>query len=236
MNYRTVYSDELYHHGIKGMKWGVRKQPEKAGTFRTRKSLSTAKKVAMGLAVAAAVGGVSYYAIKTHRYNKVAHATVQRILNRKSTSNFIRNTSNNIWDFDGSYRSNPYSLRPGRGSKGKYYNGNSTFHYFSNNGKISSNSHLTGHSGRLTRAGASYYRQSFYSKKAAKTPITSDYFTNSNTKRRVLERKAHEALTEFDNAARASIARGNGVPQRYKTTNIPRLKRQRGPRILRVRG
>ena len=24
MNYRTVYSNELYHHGIKGMKWGVR--------------------------------------------------------------------------------------------------------------------------------------------------------------------------------------------------------------------
>ena len=26
MNYRIVYSNELYHHGVKGMKWGVRKE------------------------------------------------------------------------------------------------------------------------------------------------------------------------------------------------------------------
>ena len=25
MNYILVYSNELYHHGVKGMKWGVRK-------------------------------------------------------------------------------------------------------------------------------------------------------------------------------------------------------------------
>lgn len=232
MVYKIVKSNELYHFGVKGMKWGVRKQPEKAGTSRTRKSLSTAKKVAMGLAVAAAVGGVSYYAIKTHKYNKAAHATVQRILNRNSTSNWVRNTSNRVWGFDGSYRSNPYFLKPGPGSKGSYYDGNSSFHYFSNNGKISRQSHLTGHSGRLTRAGASWYRGSFYSKRATKTPLTSDYFTNPNTQRRILERKANDAWTEFGNAAKIS----KGVPKRYKTTSIPRLKRQRGARILRVRG
>ena len=36
MNYRITYSDELYHHGVKGMRWGFRKQrPTGNGIRRT---------------------------------------------------------------------------------------------------------------------------------------------------------------------------------------------------------
>lgn len=240
MNYyiqRNYHPGFLMHYGVKGMKWGVRHDPERTGSSSGRKKMSTAKKVAIGVAVAAAVGGASYYAIKTHKYNKAAHVAVKRILNRDSTQNWVRNTANNMWGFDGSYRSNPYSLRPGRYSRGKHRGGNSTFHYFSNNGKINNDGHrLTGHSARVTKAGAASHRGMFYSERAAKTPVTSDYFTNPNTQRRILERKADKAWTELKDIQVSSIKRGNGVPNRYNYTSIPRLKRQKGPRVLRVRG
>lgn len=71
----TNYNDELYHHGIKGQKWGIRRFQNEDGSLtpagekrygtienynsaveRRKKNWKTAGKVALGVAATAAVG------------------------------------------------------------------------------------------------------------------------------------------------------------------------------------
>ena len=71
MVYYMNNSNELYHYGVKGMKWGVRHDPERSSNGRSHKGMSTAKKVAIGIGVAAAVGGLAYVGIKTGKARQI---------------------------------------------------------------------------------------------------------------------------------------------------------------------
>lgn len=97
-----MYTNYLYHHGIKGQKWGVRryqntngrltnagKKRYSDGNDNSKKSskskMSTAKKIAIGAAVVAAAAGITYAVIKA-KNNKAVSKGMQaanKILNNQ---------------------------------------------------------------------------------------------------------------------------------------------------------
>lgn len=56
--------EELLHYGVKGMKWGVRKERSASDQARSARRKATAKKVAIGVGVTAVVLGSAYVAYK----------------------------------------------------------------------------------------------------------------------------------------------------------------------------
>ena len=100
MNYIIVSNGELYHHGVVGMHWGVRRYQNADGSLkpsgrkryteggkkqlsdeeraaRNAKIKSTAKKVAIGVGVTALVAAGTYAAVK---YNKKTMAEAKQIM------------------------------------------------------------------------------------------------------------------------------------------------------------
>ena len=99
MEYRIIANnDELYHHGVKGMRWGHRKQPERTGTSRPRKKMSTAKKVAIGVGIAAGIAGVAYISskgIKSHKATTLGVSKLKQMGIATFEAKTINSTSRN---------------------------------------------------------------------------------------------------------------------------------------------
>lgn len=229
--------DELYHYGVKGMRWGVRHDPERTGRrtggssgsrSSSKKKMSTAKKVAIGVGVAAAVAGVSYAAVKTHKtsvYNKAARLAVQKAMISANKAGGAYKPGMNVYkEVHGSYK-----IKAGRGVQG-FNIGAMPSKNKSFKGQIKRNVHLTGHSGRVTKFGAARHRSEYYSKKALSQPVTSDYMTNASNPRRKLEAKANSAQNELNRLYRKSydnMTDTGKIPAYNRYDSVNKLKRKK---------
>ena len=226
MNYRIIYKDELYHHGVKGMKWGVRKQPERSGGTKSRKGMSTAKKVAIGVSVAAAVGGVAYIAV-TKRNNRLAQTAVQRALKVRGgspikASNIKRGPTRAVLKYHTS------SNGLGTDAAAVSIAGTRT-------------PKLTGHSKyRMTKTGQAYYHRNQHAQKmdsivrenARRTRSRGDkdwFFDDPE-----LGKQHRYHKDEYNRLNRIATSRWNdGHTDLVRLDPVNRLRRQRGPKALR---
>ena len=118
----TIPSDELYHYGIKGMKWGHRKarlfsttprqsrpvsKPKNNSTNNSDRKKSTAKKVAIGVAATAAIIGAVYGATKLNKVIRDKNESIRigeqlvkadRFINRESSQINKMGGSNSNFD------------------------------------------------------------------------------------------------------------------------------------------
>ena len=83
MNYRIYYSNELYHYGVKGMKWGVRKEYVPKGRDKAsggysaekkRRKLTNKQKKIIGIAAGTvALAATGYVLYKTGQFDRLAN-------------------------------------------------------------------------------------------------------------------------------------------------------------------
>ena len=200
--------DYLIHYGVKGMKWGVRNEKESSG--QKHQGMSTAKKVAIGVGVAAAVAGVTYISVKaykTSKHNKMAKAAVDRVI--RTASNTKRSPKIKELGYVG--RTERYRQKYG---------------HYNHNFKRQRRKALTGHSSeRLTKYGAARYKTNFYKK----TMDNALYGYGNRSMYPVYEDRYR---TSSERMASIVTANGGKTPAIRSSNNLNKLTRKKKFKVI----
>lgn len=115
----------LAHHGVKGMKWGVRKQRATsggAGSTKKRKGLSRKQKAAIaGVLGTAAAAGAGYYLHKSGKGNKIAARAKKAGASAKSAAQGKRFAKSSAEKLKATKAGNAAAFKTGNAVKGAGY-------------------------------------------------------------------------------------------------------------------